>query len=185
MSTSRKVCRIAIVFATAVAVGASTGASSVRAQGSKKAVEALDYAATYPRPTLLLRIQGMEREISDQQMTVAFTGNVRVTIGDTTISCDSLVAYYERGAASGGARTDGHGPNGAQWISKLVAKGSVVLSYQDQSAMADYGFFDLDANLATLAGAIMIAQGQHVLPNGRLIVNLATGVARVEAQHAP
>ena len=185
MRTSSKVYRIAILFATAVAVGASTGAYSAMAQSRHKGVEALEWASTHPKPTLLLRIQGIKRDTSDQQMTAAFSGGVRVTLGDTTIRCESLVAYYERGTASGGARTVDPGPNGAQWISKLVANGPVVLNYQDQSAMADYGYFDLDADLAVLTGTIMVAQGQHVLGDGRLIINLATGVARIEPQQAP
>jgi lipopolysaccharide export system protein LptA len=94
-------------------------------------------------------------------------------------------AYYERGTASGGARAVAPGPNGAEWISKLVANGPVVLNYQNQSAMADHGCFDLDADRAMLTGTIMVAQGQHVLGDGRLIVNLATGLARIESQHAP
>jgi len=176
---------ILIFLSIAVAIGGSTSFEFAVAQANHKALEALEYAAMNRKTTLLLRIEAAKREISARQMTVAFTGGVRVTLGDTTIRCDSLVAYYEQGTASAGARAAEPGPDGALWIGALVARGAVVLSYQDQAASADYGFFDLDADLATLTGTIMVAQGQRVLPRGRLIVNLATGLARIEAQQAP
>ena len=47
------------------------------------------------------------------------------------------------------------------------------------------GYFDLGADLAVPTGTTMVAQGQAVLPNGRLIADLATGLTRIESQHAP
>ena len=160
-------------------------ASSAIAESNQKAWEVLQSASKNRRASLLLQIEATKREISDQQMTVTFTGDVRATLGDTTIRCDSLVAYYEQSIASTGARAFELGPNGAQWVRKLVAAGAVVLDYQKQSASADFGVIDFDADVATLTGMVVVTQGQAVVRGDRLVADLVTGVARIESQRAP
>jgi len=59
------------------------------------------------------------------------------------------------------------------------------LGYHGQWAIADHGYIDLETRLATLTGTTMVAHGLRVLPNARLIANLATGLTEVEAQQLP
>jgi lipopolysaccharide export system protein LptA len=183
MSPSSKAHPFAV--ATAIAVGGLSVIPTATAQSNQKALEVLQDASKNRTTSLLLRIEATKREVSDQQMTVTFTGNVRVMLGDTTIRCDSLVANYGQSTALGGARATRPGPNGAQWIRKIVASGAVVLNYQNQSASSDLGVLDLDANLATLTGTVVVTQGQAVLRGDHFVVNLATGISRMESQRTP
>ena len=104
MSATSKAYRFAILVATTITVGASTAASSAMAQSNQKTPEALERAPKDRKAPLLLRIQAAQHELSVQQMTMTFTGNVRATLGDTTIRREILVAHYEQSAASAGAR---------------------------------------------------------------------------------
>jgi lipopolysaccharide export system protein LptA len=185
MSVTRKAYRLTILVATTIAVGGLTAASSAMAQSNHKAPEALEGAPEDRRAPLLLRIEAKQRELSAQQMTVTFTGDVRATLGDTTIRCESLVAHYEQSAASAGARAAQPGPNDAQWIHKLVVTGAVVLDDRDKSATADSGVFDLRSELAALVGTVVVIQGMTVTRAERLVANLATGIWQIHLRHAP
>jgi lipopolysaccharide assembly outer membrane protein LptD (OstA) len=121
MSLSSKAYPLAALVVTAIAVGAPPTVPPAVAQSSQSALDALRNAARNRKTPLLLRIEAARREVSDQDMVVTFTGNVRATLGDTTVRTESLIAYYEQGTALGGARTTRPGPNGAQWIRKLEA----------------------------------------------------------------
>ena len=61
------------------------------------------------------------------------------------------------------------------------AKGEVIVSQKDQIATGDNGTFDMLANTVTLYGGVVVTQGQNVLKGERLVVDLTTGVSRVEA----
>jgi lipopolysaccharide export system protein LptA len=51
---------------------------------------------------------------------------------------------------------------------------------KDQTAMADAGVFDMQANTATLSGNVVVTEGECVVQAERLIVDLGTGVSRFE-----
>ena len=73
------------------------------------------------------------------------------------------------------------GPGGQQKIKRLEAHGDVVVTQKDQTATGELGIFDMKANTVTLTGNVMMTQGQNVLRGDRLIVDLTTGVSRVES----
>jgi lipopolysaccharide export system protein LptA len=73
------------------------------------------------------------------------------------------------------------GPGGSSQISRLEAKGSVVVTQKDQTATGDSGLFDMKANTVTMTGNVLVSQGPNVLRGERLVVDLTTGVSRVDA----
>jgi lipopolysaccharide export system protein LptA len=63
----------------------------------------------------------------------------------------------------------------------MEAKGGVVVVQKDQTATGDSGLFDVRANTVTLIGNVVVSQGRNVLRGSRLVVDMTTGVSRVEA----
>jgi lipopolysaccharide export system protein LptA len=141
-----------------------------------------------------VQIEAAKLEVRDKDKVATFSGNVKVVQGDTTMHCKVLVVYYEKkdegqGAQAAAApRAGGQpmqaaapGPGGSSQISRLEAKGSVVVTQKDQTATGDNGLFDMKANTVTMTGNVLVSQGPNVLHGQRLVVDLTTGVSRVDA----
>jgi lipopolysaccharide export system protein LptA len=62
----------------------------------------------------------------------------------------------------------------------MEAQGGVVLTQKDQIATGDRGEFDVRTNTVTLIGNV-VKKGRDVLQGPRLVVNLTTGVLRMES----
>ena len=73
------------------------------------------------------------------------------------------------------------GPGGSSSIRRLEAKGSVVVTQKDQVVTGETAIFDTRANLITMAGGVVLTQCKNVLRGDRLLVDMTTGVSRVES----
>src|SRR5258707_612143 len=143
-----------------------------------------------------VKIESMTLEVRDKQHQATFAGNVKLTQGDTTIQCKSLVVFYDDGApaapapsAKGApapaataqkAATPGFG-GGGQQIKRVEAKGDVLVTQKDQTAKSEMGVFDIKTNNITLTGNVVVTQGTNVVTGERMLVDLTTGVTRVES----
>ena len=132
-----------------------------------------------------IEIEAARLEVRDKQKVATFTGNVKVVQGDTTMRCKSLVVFYEGdavpGAGAGTAKAAAPGPGGSTQISKLEARGGVIVTQKDQTATGESGLFEMKSNTVTLIGNVVVSQGQNVVRGERLVVDLTTGVSRVDA----
>jgi lipopolysaccharide export system protein LptA len=131
-----------------------------------------------------VQIEAATLEVRDKEKQATFSGNVRVTQGDTGLRCKSLVVFYDQGGendAGGSMKAATPGPGGQQKIKKLEARGSVVVTQKEQTATGDLGLFDMRTNTVTLSGNVVMTQGQNVLRGERLVVDLTSGVSRVES----
>jgi lipopolysaccharide export system protein LptA len=134
-------------------------------------------------------IEAASLEVRDKDKVATFTGNVKVVQGDTTMRCKSLVVFYEQGgqgsqAAPAAAQTmkaAAPGPGGSSQISRLEARGGVTVVQKDQTATGDSALFDMKSNTVTLQGNVIVSQGPNVMRGERLVVDLTTGVSRVDA----
>ena len=73
------------------------------------------------------------------------------------------------------------GPGGSSSIRRLEAKGSVVVTQKDQVVTGETAVFDTKANLITMPGGVVLTQCKNVLRGDRLLVDMTTGVSRVES----
>jgi lipopolysaccharide export system protein LptA len=138
-----------------------------------------------------VHIESATLVVRDKDKVATFSGDVKVVQGDTTMKCKSLVVFYEQDSEAEAkeakeAKTKSMqaatpGPGGAQKIKRLEAHGNVVVLQKDQTATGELGTFDMKANTVTLSGGVMMTQGQNVLRGDRLIVDLTSGVSRVES----
>jgi len=114
--------------------------------------------------------------------------------GDTTMRCKTLVVFYEQQnkdgqqaqAAAGKTMPAAKpGPGGSSQISKLEASGGVTVVQKDQTATGDRALFDMKSNIVTLLGNVLVSQGPNVMRGEKLVVDLTTGVSRVDAGSGP
>jgi lipopolysaccharide export system protein LptA len=156
-----------------------------------------------------IQIEAASLEMRDKKKEATFSGNVKVVQGDTTMTSKVLVVFYESSgqgtapaAPAPGANTKAAtksapaqsapmqsstpGPGGASSIKRLEAKGNVVVTQKDQVVTGDTAVFDTKTNLITMlggggGGAVVLTQGKNVLRGDRLLVDMTTGVSRVES----
>lgn len=129
-----------------------------------------------------VHIEAATLEVRDKDKVATFSGDVKVQQGDTGLRCKSLVVFYEGDDAKGKTMIQANpGPSGQQKIKRLEARGGVVVTQKEQTATGESGIFDMKTNTVTLAGNVVMTQGQNVLRGDRLVVDLTSGVSRVES----
>ena len=144
-----------------------------------------------------IQIEAASLEMRDKKKEATFAGNVKVIQGDTTMTSKSLVVFYDGGSAPAAApaakggnakaaksapmQAATPGPGGSSSIRRLEAKGNVVVTQKDQVVTGETAVFDTRANMITMLGGIVLTQGKNVLRGDRLMVDMATGVSRVES----
>jgi lipopolysaccharide export system protein LptA len=164
-----------------------------RAQGSMQGVPNAMQGFSQNRDQPI-QIEAASLEMRDKKKEATFSGNVKVVQGDTTMTAKSLVVFYDSGPAAAtpapanakAAKTAplpaaSPGPGGSSSIRKLEAKGSVVVTQKDQVVTGESAIFDTRANLITMAGGVVLTQCKNVLRGDRLLVDMTTGVSRVES----
>jgi lipopolysaccharide export system protein LptA len=132
-----------------------------------------------------VKIESTTLEVRDKSRMATFTGNVKMTQGESTVQCKVLVVFYEDNSAPAPNTKSGPaiaGPGGGkQQIKRMEAKGDVIITQKDQIASGENGLFDVKANTLTLTGNVVLTQGTSVLNGEKMVVNLTTGVTRVES----
>ena len=152
----------------------------LHAQPSKGPPNALQgFSQNHDQP---VHIEAATLEVRDKDKVATFSGDVKVKQGDTGLRCKSLVVFYEGNDADGKTlQAASPGPGGQQRIKRLEARGGVVVTQKEQTATGETGIFDMKNNTVTLNGNVVMTQGQNVLRGDRLVVDLTSGVSRVES----
>ena len=139
-----------------------------------------------------IQIEAASLEMRDKKKEATFAGNVKVIQGDTTMRSQSLVVYYDGSESADGKAAPkappktqmtaaAPGPAGSSSIRRLEAKGKVVVTQKDQVVTGESAVFDTKTNLVTMMGGVVLTQGQNVLRGDRLVVDMTSGVSRVES----
>lgn len=164
------------------------GGSSV--QGVPNAVQGFSQNRDKP-----ISIDAASLEVRDRDKAATFKGDVKVVQGDTTMRCKVLVVFYEGGGSSTGASASATpapsaskstmtsatpGPTGSSSIRRLEAKGGVIVTQKEQTVTGDTGDFDMKSNTVTMNGNVVLTKGDNILKGDKLIVDMTTGVSRVE-----
>jgi lipopolysaccharide export system protein LptA len=144
-----------------------------------------------------IQIEAATLEMRDKKKEATFAGNVKVVQGDTTMTSKILVVFYDSAtqqaaapaanakaaAKSAPIQSATPGPGGSSSIKRLEAKGSVVVTQKDQVVTGETAVFDTRANLITMLGGVVLTQCKNVLRGDRLLVDMTTGVSRVESDN--
>jgi lipopolysaccharide export system protein LptA len=178
-----------------IAFGALSAASAQSAvTGVPNAMQGFSQNRDQP-----IQIEAASLEMRDKKKEATFSGNVKVVQGDTTMTSKTLVVFYES-ASSGAApaasppassknsaksapiQSATPGPGGSSSIKRLEARGNVVVTQKDQVVTGETAVFDTRTNLVTMLGGVVLTQGKNVLRGDRLLVDMTTGVSRVESE---
>jgi lipopolysaccharide export system protein LptA len=176
---------VLIALAT-MAVGDAGAQSAVK--GVPNAMQGFSQNRDQP-----IQIEAGSLEMRDKKKEATFAGNVKVVQGDTTMTSKSLVVFYDQSTApappaansksarSAPLQSATPGPGGSSSIRRLEAKGSVVVTQKDQIVTGETAIFDTKSNQVTMQGGVVLTQGQNVLRGDRLVVDMTTGVSRIES----
>ena len=197
-TTFRQIANYVCGFALALTLlAAGDGFAQSAVQGVPNAMQGFSQNRDQP-----IQIEAATLEMRDKKKEATFSGNVKVIQGDTTMTSKTLVVFYEStGAPAGGAPAAtpananakaapakgapipaaAPGPGGASSIKRLEARGSVVVTQKDQVVTGETAVFDTKTNLVTMLGGVVLTQGKNVLRGDRLMVDMTTGVSRVES----
>ena len=187
--------RRAIIAAAALIVATGAAAAQSTMQGVPNAMQGFSQNRDQP-----IQIEAASLEMRDKKKEATFSGNVKVVQGDTTMTSKILVVFYESNSdkqpAPQAAPAKGQkaappmqaaspGPGGASSIKRLEARGNVVVTQKDQVVTGETAVFDTKTNLITMLGGaggqVVLTQCQNVLRGDRLMVDMTTGVSRVES----
>jgi lipopolysaccharide export system protein LptA len=149
-----------------------------------------------------IQIEAATLEMRDKKKEATFSGSVKVTQGDTIMTSKTLVVFYDSTPApaapvagpateakaaaksaptqSAPAQSSLPGPGGSS-IRRLEARGNVVVTQKDQVVTGETAVFETKTNLITMLGGVILTQGKNVLRGDRLMVDMTTGVSRVES----
>jgi lipopolysaccharide export system protein LptA len=128
-----------------------------------------------------VRIEAASLEVRDKQRQATFSGDVKLTQGETTLKCRVLVVFYEDSATQKKSAPDTQKGGNAQQIKRAEAKGDVFVTQKDQTASGENGVFDLKSNTVTMTGNVVVTQGQTVMRGERMVVDLTNGVTKVDS----
>jgi lipopolysaccharide export system protein LptA len=179
--------RLLIAAALLALPAATLHAQQPAAKGPPNALQGFSQNRDQP-----VHIEAATLVVKDKEKVATFSGDVKVVQGDTTMKSKSLVVFYEQDSeaekASAAAKPAAKsmqaaqpGPGGEQKIKRLEARGDVVVIQKDQTATGELGIFDMKTNTVTMTNNVVMTQGQNVLRGEKLIVDLTSGVSRVES----
>src|SRR6202171_1035909 len=142
-----------------------------------------------------IQIEAASLEMRDKKKEATVAGKVKGVQGDTTMTSKTLVVFYDSTPAPAAApaanskaaaksapmQSATPGPGGSSSIRRLEARGSVVVTQKDQVVTGETAVFETKTNLITMLGGVVLTQGKNVLRGDRLMVDMTTGVSRVES----
>jgi lipopolysaccharide export system protein LptA len=108
-------------------------------------------------------------EDGDQRVSV-FSGGVTVKRGNTLMKAGTMKLFSNLDAGSADAFT------------RIEASGNITVTSGDQTVTGATAVVDMKANTITVDGGVVLSQGANVITGSRLVVNVATGRARVEQE---
>jgi lipopolysaccharide export system protein LptA len=176
---------VAFSFAMLIATDAMTQSTVT---GVPNAVQGFSQNRDQP-----IQIEAASLEMRDKKKEATFSGNVKVVQGDTTMTSKVLVVFYEskdQNAAPANSKAAANpaplqsatpGPSGTSSIKRLEAKGNVIVTQKNQVVTGETAVFDTKTNLITMLGGVVLTQDKNVLRGDRLLVDMTTGVSRVES----
>lgn len=112
--------------------------------------------------------QSLETYEDGPQRVSVFSGGVTVKRGNTQMTANEIKLY------------SGNDPTASSSFSRIEASGKIRVASQGQVVTGDTAVVDMKTNTITVEGNVVLSQGPNVISGARLVVNLATGRARVE-----
>ena len=105
-------------------------------------------------------------ELQDKQNRVVLSGNVAIDQGALRLNAArTTVAYTDEGSLK---------------IQRIDATGGVFVTRGSEAAHGDVAIYDFNRRIITMVGNVALNRGGDTLNGGRLVIDLASGVASVD-----
>lgn len=117
-----------------------------------------------------IRIESDVMEVEQKGKRAIFTGNVDARRGTVRLRTKRLVANYREVKSGKNARTE---------ITKLDARGGVVVTSKDQKATGNWAVMDVPSGKVTMGGSVILTQGKTVIRGEKLELDLNSGRSRL------
>lgn len=139
-----------------------------------------------------ISIESDHLEVFDKEQKAVYTGNVVVVQGETTMKSGRMVVFYLRNStdntagkpaspAPAPAAASGPDLGGGTSLRKVEAFDGVTIVSKDQIATSREAVYDKDTNRMILTGDASLTQNGNVTKGEKVVYDLTTGVAVVEA----
>jgi len=120
-------------------------------------------------------------EVDDKQKQAVFKGNVVARQGGFSLKARELAVHYA-GSPGGDVAAASRGGDNAS-IKRIEAEGKVLVTTKDdQTATSNWANFDVQKQLVTIGGNVVLSQGENVLRGDRLVIDLQSGKSRFEVK---
>ena len=107
-------------------------------------------------------------ELQDKANRVVLSGNVDISQGGLRLqAARTTVAYTDAGELK---------------IQRIDATGGVHVTRGNESARGDVAIYDFNRRIITLVGNVALNRGGDTLNGGRLVIDLASGIASVDGR---
>jgi lipopolysaccharide export system protein LptA len=146
-----------------------------------------------------ISIEADHRDYFEKENRAIYTGRVVVVQGDSKLNCSKLTIYIEKpqpaaapkepagaptapkeaAATPSGDAAPARGPSSS--VKHMDCAGPVTVASKTQTATGDSGSYDKDRNNVILSGHVVLSDGRNVTKGDKLIYDLATGKAEVQA----
>jgi len=113
-----------------------------------------------------IEIEANALEVLQEKHMAIFSGDVEALQGNISIKSQRMRVYYRE---AGSQSSTGLGA-----VSRIEVEDKVMLSTPEESAKANKGVYDVDKQMITLLGDVILARGKNMLRGGRLDYNLKT-----------
>jgi len=110
-------------------------------------------------------------EVQQDAGIAVFIGNVKAVQGGILLAADRVLVSYA--------------PGGGNTIRSIEAQGNVFFSTPTETAEGDTAVYDVENGVITLAGSVLLTRSENVVRGNRLVLNLATGLSRIEGASDP
>lgn len=117
-----------------------------------------------------VQIEADQLEVLDGEARAVFKGNVKVRQGSSLITTSRLDVRYLKGSAGG--QND---------IERLIMTGGLIATSKDNTVTAEKGTYEVQTENIVLTGKVVVSQGDSVATGCKLVANLKTNQARLEA----
>jgi Uncharacterized protein conserved in bacteria len=115
-------------------------------------------------------------EVVNNQCMSIWSGSAEALQDRTRLRADVLKTYSKKGPAKSGGQSTSCGA-----LERMEAVGNVYYVTPQQKVRGDHATYDVTSEKIVITGDVVAVSGQNVIRGSRLVVNVQTGDAQMEA----
>lgn len=117
-----------------------------------------------------IRIESDVMEVEQKKNRATFTGRVDARRGGVRLRSAKLTVFYQEAGAGAKSRTE---------LTKLDARGKVVVTSKGQRATSDWAIMMVQTGKVTMGGNVVLTEGKTVIKGNKLELDLNTGRSKL------